>query len=71
MKFKLQGDPADKYSGPDEDVIHGVKLSREKFTEVSDPKVIKRLKGHSHVVEADVGRPPNPKPEPMASFKAE
>jgi hypothetical protein len=51
MKFKLIGDPADGFRGPHEDTILGVRLRRDDYTEVSDPKLIARLQRHSHVAE--------------------
>jgi hypothetical protein len=51
MKFKLQGDPADNFRGPREDTICGVRLRRDEYTEVSDPKLVARLQRHSHVAE--------------------
>jgi hypothetical protein len=51
MKFKLIGDPADGFRGPREDTILGVRLRRDDYTEVSDPKSVARLQRHSHVAE--------------------
>jgi hypothetical protein len=61
MKFRFIGDPRNNGSGPDAFVKFDLAFSRDEWTEVDDPSVIRKLLGSDHYEAETYGEMIEPK----------
>jgi len=48
VKARFVGDPADDFSGPSSIQMFGKDFVKGEFTQIDDPAVIRKVRGHSH-----------------------